>query len=389
MSDLVRSPAQHPAAKQKPQESSDQHPGRRSVIAPDLDLAAASFRPRPAKAETALTRYIAETGKVPVCWAAATEQQDHLNLGDALSAVMVASLSGLPAEHVACDSPRTRMSAVGTIGHALNRGEVFVWGTGSSSFRNPSAARELREPFVVPVGTKLNVTATRGPVSWALLSGEAPGPAAVYGDPVWLLPAFYNPPIEKRYELGVILHLSELTDRGYEARYRPEHVRYHIPSDLAGSVKLISTITPISAAGLKARLDDILSCKRIVSTSLHGMVFAESYGIPCLYFPPTGRPKGERQAKLGGDDGLNLRMSDLYQGLGLDHLPIYVQPRNAETNWDGLCDAIDRLWEPKFFDAARLIDAFPLQVAPINAGPGGLFEHPIIRSLPYQHLPRR
>lgn len=323
---------------------------------------------------------------VPLVWAAATPEQSALNLGDALSPVMVALLSSLPVVHTSHDAKGPRMAAVGTIGHMLHKGDVTIWGTGASRYANPHAAPgEPRLPFQPDPGTRYRVAATRGPVSRALFGEEnAIGPA-VFGDPVWLLPQFYRPEIPKRWDLGVIVHLSELNDKSLGATVRREFGRYHIPDEYADRVHIIRTRTPIGAVHLKERLDEILACRRIVSTSLHGMVFAESYGIPCLYFAPRGRVRGLVERPLDPADGNDQRITDLYQGIGLNRLAVYVQPRRAATDWAGLMDAIDRAYEPKPFDYEPLLDAFPLDVAPLSPRAGeSIFEHPLIRDLPFQ-----
>ncbi|MGK9236278.1 polysaccharide pyruvyl transferase family protein [Inquilinus limosus] len=336
----------------------------------------------------ALAASVRQREIVPLTWVAATREQDYVNLGDALSAVMVSLLSGLPVEHVAHESPRLRMAAVGTIGHSLKDGEVVVWGTGSSRWRNPSAPAEERVAVAPLPGTRLHVTATRGPVSRRILGEEnAVGPA-VYGDPVWLLPQFYPGPRRKKWKLGVIIHLADLQDRSFEVRPKPEHIRYQVPEELAGDVKLIHTVTPISLAGMRARLDEILECERIVSTSLHGMVFAESYGIPCLYFSPRA-PRGLRMAELDPDGTLDLRIVDLYRGLGRSSIPVYGQPRRERTDWPALMAAIDKAWQRPEFDTAPLMEAFPLDLNPLRPRRGEtVFEHPVLQRLPLQHRPQ-
>jgi pyruvyltransferase len=334
---------------------------------------------------TPLAELQQQTGEVPLCWVTVGRDTSYFNLGDALSPVMVAALSGQRVTHAAMHSSRLRMCAVGTIGHSLVGGEVWVWGTGASRYSNPLAAKELRELYRPPAGTKLVVTATRGPISRHILGEEnAVGPA-VYGDPVWLLPRFYRPPVEKKHELGVILHLSELTDRAYEAHPKPGFVRYQVPADLGDSVVLINTITPPTLRGLADRLDDILACKRIVSTSLHGMVIAESYGIPCLYFSTRTRRNGGGRIPLDPEGTLNLRVTDLYQGLGRTELNVYAQRRITATDWQDVCDTVDRLWEPVTLDEDRLIDAFPLPVARRGLPDGiDVFEDPAVGAIDFR-----
>lgn len=333
-----------------------------------------------------LAEQVRKTGSVPLSWAGSTMAMDYLNIGDALSPVMVALLSGKPVHRVPSRSKTMRMACVGTIAHGISGGEVWFWGTGSSRWTNPSAAKEELVPFAPSADSTFHVTATRGPLSEALITGAAEGTVGVYGDPVWLLPRFYAPRIEKSWKLGVIVHLSELADRDPEAHMKETLLRYGIPEAFAPHVRLINTVTSIGMDAMKTRIDEILACERIVSTSLHGMVFAESYNIPCLHFATHGPVKGLHTRRLDETCDLDPRVIDLYRGLGLSDLPVYALPRTEPTDWEDLISAIDRAWTPKAFDAEALIAAFPLDVAPLEARPGEtIWEHPVLQGLVLQH----
>src|SRR5690348_11562304 len=115
---------------------------------------------------------VRDTGTVPVSFVAASSESSYVNLGDALSPVMVGLVGGKPIRHVAKNANVPRMSAVGTIAHGFSHGEVFVWGSGASSFRNPFAPAADKIPFVPAADTRYRVFATRGPVTRSLL-GEA------------------------------------------------------------------------------------------------------------------------------------------------------------------------------------------------------------------------
>ena len=335
------------------------------------------------------TEAIQAEGRVPLSWVAATREQHYVNLGDALSPVMVSLLSGLPVRHAAHNSPARRMAAVGTIGQNMINGDVVLWGTGSSRFRNPFAPREERMPVAPVEGMQLRIAATRGPVSRAILGEENGTGAAVFGDPVWLLPRFYAPPTVKKWKLGVIIHLADLQDREFAVNPKPAHVRYTVPDAFADDVRLINTLAPVTLEGMRAKLDEILSCERIVSTSLHGMVFAESYGIPCLYFSPRS-PRGLHTMDLDPDGTLDLRIVDLYRGLGKQRLAVYGQPRREHTDWAALMNAIDSAWQPSDFDVNPLIESFPLALRPIGAHPGKtIFEHPLLSQIALRHAPGR
>ncbi|RJF90155.1 polysaccharide pyruvyl transferase family protein [Oleomonas cavernae] len=313
-------------------------------------------------------------------WAAATEAQNYLNLGDALSPVMVAAFSGLAVDRRPMASKSVRMSCVGTIAHGFEGGDVFVWGTGMSEARRPGQADAGK--WAPPPDTRFTVCATRGPVTARILSAATGSTTRAYGDPVAHLPQFYKAPVAKRHELGVILHLSELDGRALTAGPKQELARYHVPPDLAGEVRLINTLTPIGADGLEAKMAEILSCRRIVSTSLHGMVIAETFGIPCLYFSPRGAA-GLTQVDLTAKPRIDKRMVDFYLGAGRQRLSHYEWPHDTPGDWPRLIRAIDEAWVPLAIDHSQLIDSFPLPYRPLETD--NLFRLAPIRNIPYQH----
>jgi hypothetical protein len=333
-----------------------------------------------------LANFSRQNGYVPLAWAGSTTTMDYLNIGDALSPVMVALMSGLDVRRVPTKSQSLRMGCVGTVGHGFSGGEVHFWGTGSSPWSNPSAAAEERKPFVIEPDWNFIVHATRGPVSEKLLTGKAEGTVGVYGDPVWLLPRFYAPKIEKKWKLGVIVHLSELSDRATEAHVREELVRYHIPDELKDDIHIINTVSDIRVGAIGENIDEMLACERLVSTSLHGMVFAESYGIPCLHFGHPVQNNGLQDRSLADGSPIDLRVIDLYRGLGMSSLPIYGQSATEKTDWHALMAAVDAAWKPKTIDEQALIDAFPVDYNPISARPGEtIWEHPVLTGLILQH----
>ncbi len=337
--------------------------------------------------QNSLAQFARDGGYVPLSWAGSTLAMDYINIGDALSPVMVALLSGLDVQRVATKSQTLRMACVGTIGHGFAGGDVYFWGTGASLWSNPSAPPDQWKPFEIQPGSNFIIAATRGPVSESILTGGPEGTVGVYGDPVWLLPRFYRPAVEKKWKIGVIVHLSELSDRDTEAHVKSELLRYRIPDELRDHVRIINTVSAIDIGGIRAKIDEILACERIVSTSLHGMVFAESYGIPCLHFPTGGAERGLGQRDLLQPNApLDLRVVDLYRGLGQTHLDVYTQPRDVETDWTDLMDAIDRAWFPKQMDEQALIDAFPVDVNPLAALAGQtIWDHPVLTGLVLQH----
>lgn len=85
------------------------------------------------------------------------------------------------------------------------------------------------------------------------------------GDPAILLPLIYQPKIEKTYDLGLIPHHTQ-----YEhfAKYQEVH-----------SIRVINLLDDIEKI-----INSVMSCKYIISSSLHGVIVAHAYKIPSLWY---------------------------------------------------------------------------------------------------------
>ena len=327
------------------------------VLAPQAPAPRAT--PRPGVAT--LQAWVDEHGTVPLAWAATSEQAPFPNLGDALSAVIVSAMAGLPPQRRHFDDRGERLVAVGTIGHAQRNGIVHVWGTALDPKRNafdPALPR-----FAVPPATDFVVHATRGRNTAARLREAGVACPEVYGDPVWFLPRLAaDRPVVPRWELGVVLHITELQAPTPEAEVLAEFRRYDIPPQLAGAVRLISTYTGQGTAALMDKVDEIRACRRIVSTSFHGLVIPEAFGIPNMWFSPY--PGGEMMLDVH-DHGQRMdhRVRDWYSGMPRRRVPVFGAQRHLPTRWDRVLRWLDTAWEPATPDAAALFDAFPLRKA--------------------------
>lgn len=297
---------------------------------------------------------------ISLSWAATTKQRPFANLGDALSPIMVSALSGLPIAHRHFDTSISRLACVGTIGQEFKNGLVHFWGTGVDRTKNP-VNRSLRY-YQRPRNTAFYVHALRGPLSAQTLAREGASVPPIYGDPVWFLPALLPPASQKQYELGIVVHLTELSELTDTATVQEKLLRYKIPSSIAADVKIVTTLTQPSFAAIEAKIQEITSCQRILSTSLHGLVIAEAYGIPCAHLRPNGR--GKSFLKLADEaKPLDHRFRDFYLGVGLEKALVYGQPPTEQTNWDDAMQAIDRYWQPLNWTGEDFLEAFPLPLA--------------------------
>jgi hypothetical protein len=194
--------------------------------------------------------------------------------------------------------------------------------------------------------------AMRGPFSRQLLLDAGYDVPQVYGDPALMLDRLWPAAqVEKRWDLGVVLHMSE-NDQAFE--------RYGVPEELAGSVKVFTTaINPAGGvAALEERVRELQSCRRILSTGLHALVLAEAGNIPCAHFDIHEGASGRVQV----DDPsvpLDHRMRDFYAGCGKSDVLVYRNERHLPTDWEAVIRFIDEGWRPLEYDPAPLLEAFP------------------------------
>jgi pyruvyltransferase len=193
------------------------------------------------------------------------------NFGDLLGPVVVSALAGsLPAQRRA-----RRLLTVGSILHFARDGDV-VWGSGING-KIPLELHKFRD---------LDVRAVRGPRTRAVLEERGLFVPAVYGDPALLLPLLRP-------------DLVDLAARG------PSSGTLLVPNlndgDLEPLRHLGSVLDPTSP--LEECLRAIVRSERVVSSSLHGIVVAEAFGVPVVpvralsenpfkyddYFSGTGR----------------------------------------------------------------------------------------------------
>jgi len=302
--------------------------------------------------------------RVPLSWVATTPEQPYTNFGDGLSAIMVSSLAGMPVVRANFDEDLERIVAVGTIGHGQKNGILHFWGTGVDKLRNPISGDA---PYYKPPNTEFNVYATRGPNSAATFRDAGIAAPEVYGDPVWLLPRIWPlEDVEKTHDLGIILHISELTDQRPGVGPRPDYGRYAIPEEWQDRVKIINTYSDATPEAMRAKVAEIVSCRRIVSTSLHGLVISETYGIPCAWFATYGSAEGEgTQLEINAlDSKIDHRIADFYAGTGQTHVNAYLSDRKYPSDWNNIIRFIDRRWRQiDGYDGDALLRAFPLPLA--------------------------
>lgn len=169
-------------------------------------------------------------------------------------------------------------------------------------FAKPSAFsfRNFWEPIYVTIGSILgNVTtncvvwgsgiittnqevkkatflAVRGPQTRKRLLALGYQVPEVYGDPALLLSDFYHPEIEKVYDYGIV----------------PHYVDYELVISIVGQNPKILVID-LMTNDIEKTTNEFLKCKKIISSSLHGVIVSHAYGIPAVWHKFSDKVYGD------------------------------------------------------------------------------------------------
>ena len=176
--------------------------------------------------------------KVNTYW----QQED--NFGDKLTPYILEKLFGVEA---VLKKHGNKLLGIGSILTHAEKGDT-VWGSGALS------------PQHKPKSNRLNILALRGPNTRKVLKDmgikikEVP-----FGDPALLLPRVYKPDVKKEYKIGIT----------------PHYVDVHIAKSQFAGYHLIEPTLPI-----EQYIDEVNKCELIVSSSLHGIICADAYGVP-------------------------------------------------------------------------------------------------------------
>jgi len=178
------------------------------------------------------------------------------NWGDSINPIIISDLAKMD----------VHKSAFGFSKHILGIGSILekatansiIWGSGFISKKSILKAKPLC------------ITAVRGRLSLDKLIAqgiEIDKSKVALGDPGYLAADIFKPSIIKNYNIGIIPHY---VDYGLISHLKQQY--------LDNGVLLIDITEDIERV-----FSDIASCKIIISSSLHGLISAESLNIPNVW----------------------------------------------------------------------------------------------------------
>ena len=154
-----------------------------------------------------------------------------------------------------------------------------------------------------------NIYAIRGPLTRQKLVSQGVECPEVYGDPALLMSHFYPSHKQKRFKLGILPHYIDKSNK-FLSMIKHDGVK----------VIDIQNPNPLEVIG------EICSCECLASSSLHGLIIADSYQIPSLWLKFSN--------KLVGD---SFKFYDYFQSIGSDIKDPYAV--NSEIDPKALIDS--------------------------------------------------
>lgn len=244
----------------------------------------------------------------------------HYNWGDDINLILPELISGkkvIPKRFTLLARGRVNYLCVGSIVAQLSNNKGIIWGSGAIS-----SEMKLHE-------TPLKVCAVRGPLTRKFLIDQGVECPEVYGDPALLFPRYYHPSIVKKFRLGIIPHYCDkdnLLLKGYK------------------SMKDVTILDIQNYGSWSAFIDRVNECEFILSSSLHGVILADAYGIANCW------------VEFSEEIDKSFKFQDYYLSVGKN----IDKPFQIERFY-----SLDELlmlrknWSPILFEADRLLAVCP------------------------------
>lgn len=238
------------------------------------------------------------------------------NWGDHINPYLIEKMSGKTVLQSTFGGTE-HLLAIGSILRNANRNSI-VWGSGFISKKSKFRS-----------APKL-ITAVRGPLTGQRLEELGAYDPKVYGDPALLMPRFYMPKVIKKHRVGLVAHYAEKND---------DSVRH-----LSGlGVKLVDIQLPVEEF-----LDKLCECETIISSSLHGLIAADAYGVPNRWLMLSNK-------LVGGE----FKFQDYYRAIGaFDQTPTTLSEVMAIDSLATLEESASK--KEINLDLDKLVSVFPI-----------------------------
>lgn len=248
------------------------------------------------------------------------------NFGDELNVYLIEELTGrkvVNSNNVFLPFCKKYL-VIGSLIEEFTTCDTIIWGSGAiEGMDNRLKCNPIK------------VLAVRGKLSRDYLLRKGITCPPIYGDPALLLPYIYNPVVKKKYKFGIIPHVCDLKDS------KIEYLKV-----LLGEDTLIISFE--NYGNWRNVIDNIKSCNYILSSSLHGLIISDAYGVPNAWIKVSDKIQG----------GF-FKYQDYFSSVNRES----VRPLNLEEEYS-IQDILDIISKYKIisFDCRLLLQSCPMEV---------------------------
>ncbi|MDD6953002.1 MAG: polysaccharide pyruvyl transferase family protein [Prevotella sp.] len=252
----------------------------------------------------------------------------HRNWGDDLNYYFIKLLTGRPVVTLFNFRLARRRnfknfmcigSLLGTEGKSYCN--TVVWGTGMfGKDKLTSAPKEIRS--------------VRGPKTRRFLLDQGISCPESYGDPALLLPLYYSPSKKPLFKLGIIPHVTDL--------------EYPVIEEIRRKRKDVLIIDLAHYGKWTDVIDQICSCDMIASSSLHGLIVSDAYGVPNCWIELTGKISGGHFKYFDYASSVARKLTEPFVLKSIEQLPQIVE----------LCSE----WKAPAIHTQAIMDACPFKI---------------------------
>ena len=261
----------------------------------------------------------------------------HNNWGDDINKYFLEYATGKKLALIPCDQTLFNVkhySLIGSIVSFYNLNQTTIYGSGIMT-----ATDEIK-------GRPEKIISVRGPLTRNALIEKGIECPENYGDPALLLPMFYKPDIKQNNTVLIIPNRDTLMYYDYGNRIIDEMQNKY-------GCSLVNMFNYDKWTDI---VDAIASSKFVMSESLHGLIVAETYGVPCLWVEFMDHA---RYYEYNSDWLFKFR--DFYKSIGKFNMQITKLYNGYDFN--ELIKLKDS-WQPGKIDFEKLLSLFPFDIKP-------------------------
>ena len=195
------------------------------------------------------------------------EMRNAYNLGDYFGVIVVNWM--LQRKGLSLDDYVEKKKHLLTVGSGAVKSyqNMTIWGSGVER----ELPQRFRRFFQRSWYRKLDIRAVRGPKSRDYLMKLGHKVPDVYGDPAILMPLIYKDITGGDNGCDVSIIPQLVTEKGIREKYPDAH------------------IISMNTNDYKSVIDQIVQSKLIISSSLHGVILADAYGVPSVWYRGLGK----------------------------------------------------------------------------------------------------